>query len=318
MKRVRRERADGLGMQRVGPRARPHIRDDRIECGFGVPCGGRDGTVVDGDKQIGPVAQNLDGDIADQRAFAFFEPALERHQRAAAVEADQRTDVLRGARARHTLGIERGGFRLVVAAPAVDKSFCRGFDKLARRPHHRQLARPLARRWNGNDIVGALQRKAFAETAAHRGVKHRRHDVEADGAELLCLIAFAVLEPRIECVDPFRAHAGAHVGNPGQRPHRRQIARAHGAQQPRVAGARQQRHAPTHARNEAREKSERCVFAHIAVNQNGRPAVAVHGGAQFVEPQRELVIWQAILRPDIGTDRHARLHGLHGARLTLR
>ena len=315
MKLIRRQRADCFGVERVGPRARPHSGDDRFERCFGLTRGGRDGAVIDGDEHVGPIARSFDGEIAEQRPGACLEPALERHQRAAAVETDQRAHILRGERTRDALGIERRGFRLVVAAPALGKSFCRGFEQFARRPDHRQFARPLAARRNGDNIVGALQREPLAEAAAHRRVQHRRHDVEADGAEFLRLIAFDAFDPRIERLLPFRAHAGPHIGNPGQRPHCRQIARAHGAQQPRVAGARQQRHAPPHARNEAREKSERRVFTHIAVNEDGRPAVALHGGAQRVEPQREFVIRQAILRPDIGTDRHARLHGLHGARL---
>ena len=67
MKLVRRERADCFGVEFVGPCVRPHIGDDRIERGLGVPRGGHEGAVSDGNEDIGPIARSLDGEIADQR-----------------------------------------------------------------------------------------------------------------------------------------------------------------------------------------------------------------------------------------------------------
>ncbi len=97
-----------------------------------------------------------------------------------------------------------------------------GFDIMApvlhaavRRSLGDRFAWPLATRGNGTSIVGALQRETTPEAAPHHGVQHRRHDVEAERAEFRRLIAFEAVDPGIERLLPFRAHAGAHVGNPG-------------------------------------------------------------------------------------------------------
>ena len=312
VERQRRQRVDCLGVEVSGPHARSHRSDERVERRFSL-APGRRGIFIHRDEHVGPIACNLDGDVADERPGLFLEQALIRNQRAAAVEAHQRAHVLGGERAREPFGVERRCLRLSAAPPTIGKRCRRALQKLARRPHHGQLARTLALRRHRQIIVGTLQHEALAEAAPHRLMQHGRHGVEADRAEFNGAFCFERLEPGIEALFPFRTHAGADVGDPRQRAHRRQIARAHGTQKTRVARARQQRHAPAHARNEVAEIGERRVLPHIAVDQHGRPAVAVHCGVQRIEPQRELVIGHAILRPGVGANRQARLHGPHVA-----
>src|SRR5262245_59294325 len=102
-----------------------------------------------------------------------------------------------------------------------------------------------------------------------------------------------------------------HVPDPGHRAHRRQVACAHGAEEAMVAVARNERHAPAHARDEIADISQCGMFACIAIDQNSLPAVFVHLLEDIVEAQTTLIDWKAVLEPDIGSKHDRGMHRLH-------
>ena len=221
----------------------------------------------------------LDCDIACHAGLPvglWLERATERRERAAAIEAHQRAYVLRRHHAGGSLGRKRGALDAFAEPPRLDERCASRLHQPRGGADLRQLARPC--RSDARDcLVGRAQTETVAEAFLQRSKQRRPHQLEADAPD--GALASDLGEPGIERAVP--GPAGVDVRDPRHQLHRGHVARAHRDQEPRLARARQQGHAPAQSRDKIAEPGERRMLGRVAIDQHGLEAVCVHDAVEF-------------------------------------